>query len=123
MLTHIPFIHTGSANQTAALPSASAGQQEAELHYVNKEGMLLLSSLLLLLHLYFLPLCFAIIPFDDSEKQENQLVRPGPVRTGTVLTCRWPCEPGRALQEDERDSGSLRPQSWCLIFYQTTCDL
>lgn len=117
MLTHIPFIHTGSANQTAAFPSASAG-----LHYVNKEGMLLLSSLLLL-HLYLLPLCFAIIQFDDSEKQENQLVRPGPVRTGTVLTCRWPREPGRELQEDERDSGSLRPQSWCLIFYQTTCDL
>lgn len=119
MLTHIPFIHTDSANQTAALSSASAGQQEAELHYVNKEGMLLLSSLLLL-HLL---LCFTIRPFDDSEKQENHLVRPGPVRTGTVLTSRWPREPGRALREDVRDSGSLRPQSWCLIFYQTTCDL
>lgn len=108
MLTHIPFIHTGSANQMAALPSASAGQQEAELHYVNKEGMLLLSSLLLL-HLHHLPLCFAIRPCDDSEKQESHLLRPGPVWTGTVLTCGWPPEP--ALQEDVRDSGSLRPQS------------
>lgn len=122
MLTHIPFIHTGSANQTPALPSASAGQQEAELHYVNKEGMLQLSSPLLL-HLYHLPLCFAIIPFDDSDKQENHLVRPDPVQTGTVLTCRWPREPGRALQEHVRDSGSLRPQSWWFIFHQTTCDL
>lgn len=125
-LTHIPLIHVASANQTAQFASASAGQQEAELHYVNKERMLLRSSL----PLYCFSSAFTLHTttlgtdqYQTGPKWFKPSPEPRPDQTSTALTCRGPCEPGRALQVDPLGSGSLHPQSLCFIFCRTTCDL